>query len=90
MAHDSRHFTEQLGYRIEAAVDAASEWTVVRLVKEDVVGRAAAAGAVCAAWLSLTLLDPVPAVLFVVAAALTWARLRRLPPPPEPDPDDWV
>lgn len=90
MPHDSNHITAELGRRIEAAADAASEWGIVRLLREDAVGGAATAGAVCAGWLALALLDPVAAILTIACAGAAWARLRRLPPPREPDPDDWL
>ncbi len=82
--------TEQLSRRIEAAADGLAESPLVRLFKEDRVGRWFIAATAAGVWFSVGLLDPRVAVLAAACALVTWIRLRRLPPPPEPDPDDWL
>ena len=82
--------TAELGRRIEAAIDAAEQKPLVRLVREDLVGRAAVIATTALAWFALALFDPRIALLAIACGAVTTLRLKRLPPADVPDPDDWL
>lgn len=82
--------TAELSRRIEAAIDAAEEKPLVRLLREDLVGRVAVIATTALAWFALGLLDLRIALLAIACGAVTALRLRRLPPPAAPDPDDWL
>ncbi len=84
-----RH-TAELGRRIEAAIEAAEQKPLVRLVREDVVGRVVVFATVALAWFALGLLDLRIALLAIACGAVTTLRLKRLPPADAPDPDDWL
>jgi hypothetical protein len=83
-------FLTDLERRAEAALDGARRRPLVRLVREDALGRAGAIGAGASAWLALALLEIRFALVAAACASVSWVRLKRLPPPPEPDPDDWL
>jgi hypothetical protein len=83
-------FLTDLERRAEAALDGAQRRPLVRLVREDALGRAGAIGAVASAWLALALLEIRFALVAAACASVSWVRLKRLPPPQEPDPDDWL
>jgi hypothetical protein len=83
-------FLTDLERRAEAALDGANGLRLVRLVREDAVGRAGAIGATACAWVALALLEVRVALVAAACASVTWLRLKHLPPPREPDPDDWL
>jgi hypothetical protein len=41
-------------------------------------------------WLALALLELRVALVAAACASVAWLRLKQLPPPREPDPDDWL
>jgi hypothetical protein len=83
-------FLSQLERRAEAALDSAGQHRLVRLVREDTVGRVGAIAAAACTWLALALLELRVALVAAACASVTWLRLKQLPPPREPDPDDWL
>jgi hypothetical protein len=83
-------FLTDLERRAEAALDSAQRRPLVRLFREDVLGRAGVIGAAASAWLTLALLEIRFALVTAACASVTWLRLKYLPPPREPDPDDWL
>jgi hypothetical protein len=80
----------ELSRRIEALIDAAEGKQLTRLVREDLVGRVAVIATTVLLWFALALLDPRIALLAIAGGAVTALRLRRLPPPTDADPDDWL
>jgi hypothetical protein len=83
-------FLTELERRAEAALDGARGRPLMRLVREDAVGRAGAIGAAASAWLALALLEVRVVLVAAACASVAWLRLRHLPPAREPDPDDWL
>ena len=83
-------FLTDLERRAEAVLDDAQRRSLVRLVREDSVGRAGTIGATVFAWIALALLDVRFALVAAACASVAWVRLKRLPPPREADPDDWL
>jgi hypothetical protein len=83
-------FLTQLERRAESALDAAQDHPLVRLVREDAVGRGATIAAVAFAWIALALLEIPVALAALACASVAWLRVKRLPPAREPDPDDWL
>lgn len=83
-------FLTHLERRVDAVLDSAGEFRLVRLVREDKVGRAGAIAALACTWLALALLEVRVALLAAACGSVTWLRLKQLPPPREPDPDDWL
>jgi hypothetical protein len=80
----------RLEHRVDAVLDSAGGFRLVRLVREDKVGRAGAIAALACTWLALALLELRVALVAAACASVTWLRLKQLPPPAEPDPDDWL
>jgi hypothetical protein len=83
-------FLTDLERRAEAVLEGARRRPVVRLVREDVVGRAGTIGTAVFAWIALALLDVRFVLVAAACASVAWVRLKRLPPAREPDPDDWL
>jgi hypothetical protein len=83
-------FLTNLERRAEAALDGAQRVTLVRLVREDVLGRAGTIGAAAFAWFALALLEIRFTLVAAACASVAWLRLKHLPAAREPDPDDWL